>query len=56
MTKRRLWAQRYNGPGNGSDVAYSVAVSPTGDRVFVTGSSTRTTTTQTDYATIAYSG
>jgi WD40 repeat protein len=54
-TGARLWAQRYNGPGNGQDQATSIAVSPTGSQVFITGSSTGTTS-GSDYATIAYSG
>jgi len=53
-TGARLWVQRYNGPGNGSDEAYSVAVSPGGSRVFVTGAS-RGTRSGLDYATVAYS-
>jgi WD40 repeat protein len=53
-TGARLWVQRYNGPGNGSDEAYSIAVSPGESRVFVTGAS-RGTRSGPDYATVAYS-
>src|SRR6266568_4006649 len=49
----KLWVQRYNGPGNGSDVASSVAVSPGGGTVFVTGASTGATSSS-DYLTVAY--
>jgi WD40 repeat protein len=52
-TGARLWARRYNGPGNGLDGAYSVAVSPGGGKVFVTGSSAGATS-GADYATVAY--
>jgi WD40 repeat protein len=48
-----LWAKRYKGPGNSSDIAYSVAVSPGGSNVFVTGASWGSKTFF-DYATIAY--
>jgi PQQ-like domain len=49
----RLWVQRYNGPGNGNDAASSVAVSPGGGMVFVTGASTGATSFS-DYLTAAY--
>jgi hypothetical protein len=42
------WTNYYNGPENGSDQAYAVAVASNGN-VFVTGGSA-------DYATVAYSG
>jgi hypothetical protein len=52
-TGARLWARRYNGPGKATDIATSVAVSPSGNMVFVTGTSMRNKSTS-DYATIAY--
>ncbi len=54
-TGAQQWVKRYNGPASSDDSAYSVAVSPTGDRVFVTGRSLGTTTGY-DCATVAYSG
>jgi hypothetical protein len=52
-TGARRWASRYNGTGNGSDIANSLAVDPAGHTVFVTGESTGAAG-NTDYATAAY--
>ena len=49
VTGRQLWVSRYNDPGNGDDFGNSVAVSPDGSTVFVTGQS------GDDYTTVAYS-
>jgi hypothetical protein len=48
-----LWASSFDGPGHGSDSAGSVATSPDGTTVFVTGV-TRDTATLSDYTTVAY--
>src|ERR1051325_7566805 len=48
-----LWTNFYNGPGNGGDVAVSVAVDTNGN-VFVAGASWNGT--NDDFATVAYSG
>jgi DNA-binding beta-propeller fold protein YncE len=54
-TGNQLWAKRYNGSGNSDDQAYSVAVSPTGTTVYVTGySDTNTVSSGFEYTTIAY--
>jgi outer membrane protein assembly factor BamB len=52
-TGAQVWVQRYVGPGHGGDDAYSVAVSPTGGTVYVTGQSGGANSTF-DYATVAY--
>src|SRR5438477_501332 len=54
-TGAELWAKRYNGPGNGDDLANSVAASPDGSKVFVTGQSAGAAAHGgSDYATIVY--
>ena len=52
-TGRQLWVRRYSGPGQRTDIPWSVAVSPDGRRVFVTGQST-VRPHRDAYATIAY--
>jgi outer membrane protein assembly factor BamB len=52
-TGANAWFKNYNGPGNGNDVAYAVAVSPNGSKVVVTGGSLGSAGNW-DYATIAY--
>lgn len=49
----KAWAARYNGPGNDSDLADTLAVSGDGTRVFVSGQSVGATTGY-DFATVAY--
>jgi hypothetical protein len=49
----QLWVKRYNGPGDGSDYAGAMGVSPDGSEIFVTGYSYGSTTAD-DYATVAY--
>jgi len=52
-TGTQQWLARYNGPVNFTDEAYSVAVSPSGDTVYVTGESAGTDDGW-DSATVAY--
>jgi hypothetical protein len=52
-TGSELWVARYDGPAHEEDSAFSVAVSPGGSSVFVTGTSHQTASNN-DYATIAY--
>src|SRR5206468_2755323 len=48
-----VWKKRYNGPGNATDAASALALSPDGTKVFVTGYSFATATLN-DFTTIAY--
>ncbi len=49
----RLWVKRYNGPGNNTDDANAVAVSPDSSTVLVTGASIGSSGS-VDHATVAY--
>jgi DNA-binding beta-propeller fold protein YncE len=48
------WARRYDGPADGHDYAYAVAIGPAGNAAFVTGESTAANGFL-DVATVAYS-
>jgi hypothetical protein len=52
LNGNQLWAKRYNGPGNGLDVACALAIDNSGN-VYITGWSTGSGTGH-DYATIKY--
>ena len=56
-TGAQLWAEHYSGSGAASSRASSVAVSPDGKELFVTGASTGAAAPirRSDYATLAYS-
>jgi DNA-binding beta-propeller fold protein YncE len=54
-TQEAVWLSRYYGPVNGADAANSMAMSPDGTTVFVTGGSEGSGVYQySDYATVAY--
>ena len=56
VTGERLWVRRFDGPVDGDAFATSLAVSPDGTSLYVTGSAQTSTTFDYngDYATIAY--
>jgi hypothetical protein len=54
-TGAQLWVARYDGPADSAAIASSIAVSPDGSEVFVTGSTGILGGSLTDYLTIAYS-
>jgi TolB-like protein len=54
-TGAQLWVKRYNGPGDDTDVALALVVSPDASEVFVTGYSDGWSSAHGfDYATVAY--
>jgi len=53
MTGAQLWASQYDGPGDSYDNAFALAVSPGGQKVFVTGYGVGDTGSY-DYGTVAY--
>jgi outer membrane protein assembly factor BamB len=53
VTGQKIWARRYNGPGNSLDMGLALGPSPGGDTIYVTGSSVGSSSGE-DYATKAY--
>lgn len=51
---QRLWVARYNGSGDGNDVATAMTRSGDGSVIYVTGRSWRGSAHAQDYATVAY--
>jgi len=51
-TGTQRWVSRYNGPGNGDDIANALAISPLGSLLYITGQSTAVNG-KFDYATLA---
>jgi WD40 repeat protein len=52
-TGAQLWVEYYNGPGNGDDLPFALAVNPDGGAVYVTGNSS-SKGEGPGYATVAY--
>jgi hypothetical protein len=52
-TGAQQWVKYYNGPGNGDDIPFAVAVNPAGGAVYVTGTSA-SSGEGPGYATVAY--
>ena len=52
-TGAKRWGRRYDGPGKLDDLAFSLAVSPDGASVFVTGHASGTDEVN-DFTTVAY--
>lgn len=50
---KEKWVARYNGPGNGADAAFDIAIDGSGN-IYVTGASVGTTIDDFDYATLKY--
>jgi DNA-binding beta-propeller fold protein YncE len=53
VTGTKAWSSIYRGPGTNADVPVDIAVSPGGERVYVTGTSVGVATGR-DFATVAY--
>ena len=53
ITGDQLWSRRYDGTGQNEDEAIRLSASPTGDAVYVTGSSL-SPSGSFDWATVAY--